>query len=72
MPAQKKGARAARRADKLINKSQKNRIPLQPDGQPQGKHLSGFKGTKVDALCLCGGCHPNAKAAKDKVVIINA
>lgn len=70
MPAKNKARRAARRAEKLIAKSQKNRMAAQPDGQPQGKHLSGFKGTKVDALCLCGGCHPHAR--KDYVRVINA
>lgn len=72
MPAKKSPARAARAAEKITKKSQKNRMALQPDGQPQGKHLSGFKGTKVDATCLCGGCHPNAQAGKSKVVMIYA
>lgn len=72
MPAKSSGRRAARRAQKLINKSQKNRIARQPDGMPQGRHLTGFKGTKVDVACFCGGCHPHAQAAKGKVVWVNA
>lgn len=39
----------------------KGTVPTQVDGQPQGKHLQGFKGTKVEGVCKCGGCHPNAK-----------
>lgn len=72
MPAQKKGARSARQAEKLTNSAKKNRVALQPDGMPQGRHLTGFKGMKVEGVCLCGGCHPNAQAAKNKVVVINA
>jgi hypothetical protein len=44
------------------SKSKKDRIPLQPDGMPQGKHLTGFKGSKVEGICLCGSCHPNKKS----------
>lgn len=66
MPAKKGAKRAVRRAQKLDN--YRKREPLQVDGQPQGKHLSGFKGTKVNAECFCGGCHPNARLGKSKVV----
>lgn len=45
---------------------------LQPAGQPQGKHLSGFKGMKSDVECNCGGCHPNAKANAGKAKVVNA
>lgn len=70
MPAQKKGSRAVRRAEKLTNSAKKNRVALQPDGMPQGRHITGFKGMKVDTVCFCGGCHPNAQAAKGKVIVI--
>lgn len=51
-----KGSRRAERAETF-----RKRVPDQPDGMPRGKHLAGFKGTKVDGVCMCGGCHPNAK-----------
>lgn len=51
--------------------SKKERIALQPDGQPQGRHLAGFKGMKVEGICLCGGCHPNAIKGKNYVKVIN-
>jgi hypothetical protein len=56
---------------KISTKSQKkNRSPLQPAGMPQGKHLTGFKGTKADEECFCGGCHPNAKANAKRARVI--
>ena len=66
MPAKGKGARSARSAEKAAR--HRNRVPLQPDGQPQGKHMSGFKGMKSEIPCLCGGCHPNAKRNLGKVI----
>ena len=65
MGAKTKGAKAARRAEK--QERYRKRVPLQPDGQPQGKHLTGFKGMKAEGgpTCLCGGCHPNAKKGKE-------
>lgn len=70
MPAKKKDSRAYRSAQKRIRSAMKNRVAQQPDGMPRGKHLKGFKGTKVDAICFCGGCHPNAQAGKNKVVYV--
>lgn len=65
--AAKKGAKRAKRvAQKQEN--YRKREPLQVDGQPQGKHLTGFKGTKSNVECFCGGCHPNARAARAKVI----
>lgn len=64
----KKGHKIARSAAKQSAKSK--RVPLQQAGEPQGKHLTGFKGMKVDATCRCGGCHPNAVAKKDQVKVI--
>ena len=49
---------------KIWNRSYKSRhstnkrVPTQPPGEPQGTHLQGFKGTKVDdANCRCGRCN---------------
>jgi hypothetical protein len=61
-----KGHKAKRAAQKQSKKG--SRIPLQPDGMPQGRHLTGFKGTKTDAVCLCAGCHPNALEGRKKVI----
>ena len=66
MPAKNKAARAVRSAERRAIK--RKNVPTQPDGMPQGRHLSGFKGMKVDAVCLCGGCHPNAQRTKTKVI----
>lgn len=49
----------------------KARVANQPDGMPQGRHLTGFKGTKVEGVCLCGGCHPKAQAGKKFVKVID-
>lgn len=51
----------------------KTRIPNQPNGMPQGKHLIGIKGTKDTSgqTCMCGGCHPNAQAKKGQAKIID-
>jgi hypothetical protein len=68
MPVKNKIMRATRRSTKLTNKSQKNRIPAEPVGMPRGKHLTGFKGMKVEGICMCGGCNPKALANKNKVV----
>lgn len=68
MPAKNKKARAARSKEKQLRS--KNRVPVQPNGQPQGKHLTGFKGMKSDEKCFCGGCHPNAVANKGKAKVI--
>lgn len=49
----------------------KNRLARQADGQPQGRHIVGFKGTKVDGSnCMCGGCHPNARANRGKPKVL--
>ena len=53
----------ANRIAQQINSSYKSRhpkktIPQQPDGMPQGRHLQGFKGSKIDAVCSCGRCLP--------------
>jgi hypothetical protein len=50
----------ARRATRKFNRQEahRKRVPIQPDGQPSGKHLGGFKGMKVDESCMCGGCNP--------------
>lgn len=54
----------------MAKKSKKERVPLQVAGMPQGKHLTGFKGSKDQsgAICLCAGCHPNALKQRDKVI----
>jgi hypothetical protein len=54
----------------MARTSKKERVPLQPDGMPQGRHMAGFKGSKVEGLCLCGSCHPNAQAGKNKTIYI--
>jgi hypothetical protein len=54
----------------MAKTTKSDRIPLQPPGMPQGKHLAGFKGTKVDGTCLCGGCHPNAQAGKRHTIYL--
>lgn len=51
--------RAARRNARA--EAYRKRVPRQPDGQPMGKHLAGFKGTKVDETCFCGGCNAKRK-----------
>lgn len=66
MAAKNKQRRASRRADR--QEHYRKRVPNQPDGMPQGKHLAGFKGTKVEGTCLCGGCNPAAVEKKGKVV----
>ena len=43
-------------------------LPRQPDGMPQGRHLTGFKGSKVDAVCLCGKCNPAAREGVRKII----
>lgn len=48
----------------------RKRVPAQPDGMPMGKHLAGFKGTKAEGICLCGGCNPKAKENSGKAVIL--
>lgn len=68
MPVKKKEKRATRRANR--QESYRKRTPIQPDGQPSGKHLTGFKGTKVEGICLCGGCNPKAVANKNKVITV--
>jgi len=55
----------------MASKGKKERIAQQPDGQPQGRHLAGFKGMKTDGICLCGNCHPNAQKGKQFVRIID-
>lgn len=66
MPVKNKQRRAARRAER--QERYRKRVPTQTKGMPQGEHLAGFKGTKTDEVCFCGGCHPNAAAKKGKVV----
>jgi len=51
----------------MAKTSKKDRFPQQPPGMPRGKHLTGFKGMKTEENCNCGGCHPNAKAAQEKI-----
>lgn len=70
MAAKKSVPREKRRLQRAENF--RKRVPTQPDGMPQGKHLSGFKGMRVDGVCYCGGCNPAARKAKDKVVVIHA
>jgi len=65
MPVKNKAKRAARRADK--QERYRKRVPNQPNGMHQGKHLAGFKGTKVEGTCLCGGC--NAKRKTSNVTV---
>ena len=36
-------------------------IPLQAPGEPSGKHMTGFKGSKVEGICRCGGCLPKLR-----------
>lgn len=56
----------------MAKTTKSGRIPLQPDGMPQGRHMTGFKGSKVEGTCLCGGCHPNAKAAlQNKTIVLD-
>lgn len=64
MPAKKKLEKAARSFERRqAHKGYKTKdYALQPPGQPQGKHLSGFKGMKIDLTCLCGRCNPKAQA----------
>jgi hypothetical protein len=50
----------------------RKRVAIQPDGMPSGKHLAGFKGTKVEGTCLCGGCNPKAKSNRGKVLVIGS
>lgn len=66
----KKEKRAARRAERAEN--YRKRVPTQPTGMPQGEHLTGFKGTKVEGTCYCGGCNPAARVGKNKEVVIYA
>jgi len=56
-----------RRAERRIIREERHRkrVPTQPEGMPQGKHS-----TRKEDRCMCGGCHPNAKAAKGRVVVI--
>ena len=54
----------------MATKNKKDRIPAQPDGMPQGRHLTGFKGSKVDEACFCGRCNPKAKANHGRVMWI--
>lgn len=65
-----KSQKQARKSIRVEN--YRKRVPTQPAGMPQGEHLTGFKGTKVEGICLCGGCHPNARAGKKKEVVIYA
>ncbi len=48
-------------------------IQAQPDGMPQGRHITYSKSSKAGdkGTCMCGGCHPNAQAAKDKTIYAN-
>ena len=69
MAAKSKGEQAARRHQRAEN--HRKRVPIQPDGMPSGKHLAGFKGTKVEGTCLCAGCHPKAKENAGKVRVIS-
>lgn len=55
----------------MSRKSKKDRLPNMPPGEPQGKHMAGFKGMKTEGTCMCGGCHPNAQAGKKYVKIID-
>jgi len=48
--------------------TKKDRIPLQTAGQPSGKHLTGFKGSKSDEECFCGKCNPAAKANHNRPI----
>ena len=66
MPAKNKASRAIRSAERVANK--RRNVPQQPEGMPRGKHLSGFKGMKIDATCMCGRCNPNAKTTVVKVI----
>jgi len=47
----------------------KARIATQVDGMPQGRHLTGFKGTKVEGACFCGKCNPAAVAGKNRTIV---
>lgn len=64
----RKPQRAKRKMEKAEN--YRKRVPRQPAGEPMGEHLTGFKGSKIDLECNCGGCHPNARLGKHKVVHI--
>lgn len=66
MAAKSKARKAARRQERADNF--RKRVPTQPDGEPQGKHLTGFKGTKTNVACFCGGCNPAAKENRGKVI----
>jgi hypothetical protein len=53
--------------------SKATKMPLQPDGMPQGRHVTYAKGGKAaEVSCMCGGCHPNAQAAKGKTIYIKS
>lgn len=58
--AVKPGKRAARRNERA--ERYRKRVPRQPEGMPMGKHLAGFKGSKTDVPCYCGGCSARAKS----------
>jgi hypothetical protein len=60
MPAKSREKKARRKFER--QEAHRKREPLQPAGLPQGNHLTGFKGMKAEGTCMCGGCHPNAKA----------
>lgn len=68
MSAKSKAGKAARRNARA--EAHRKRVPIQPDGQPSGKHLAGFKGMKIDEGCMCGGCNPKAKANRGKAKVI--
>lgn len=63
----KRGHKERRRAERNARKS----IPAQPAGWPQGKHLTGIKGTKASDPCYCGGCLPKALARGDKIRVFS-
>ena len=54
----KRGHKEGRRQTR--EEKHRKRTALQPDGMPQGRHLTGFKGMKSEDPCYCGRCHPNA------------
>ena len=56
----------ASREVKRINEARKRvsfwrGIPQEAPGEMRGKHLAGFKGSKVEGICRCGGCLPKSR-----------
>lgn len=60
----------AKKVENQGTERKKNRIPQQGPGMPRGTHIMGFKGTKTDEKCNCGGCNPNAKANHGRPIVL--